>query len=38
MLCDECQHSEQRQPCDFDMSTGMCRHRQRPEGATHDVP
>ena len=38
MLCDECQHSEQRQPCDFDMSTGMCRHRPRPEGATHDVP
>ena len=38
MLCDECQHSEQRQPCDFDMSTGMCRHRRRPEGATHDVP
>lgn len=30
--------SEQRQPCDFDMSTGMCRHRRRPEGATHDVP
>ena len=38
MLCDECQHSEQRQPCDFDMSTGMCRHRRRPEGVTHDVP
>ena len=29
MLCDECQHSEQRQPCDFDMSTGMCRHRKK---------
>lgn len=28
----------ERQPCDFDMSTGMCRHRRRPEGATHDVP
>ena len=29
MLCDECQHSEQRQPCDFDMSTGMCRRRKK---------
>lgn len=38
MLCDECQHSEQRQPCDFDADTGLCRHRRRPEGATHDVP
>lgn len=38
MLCDECQHSEQRQPCDFDANTGLCRHRRRPEGATHDVP
>ena len=28
-LCDECQHSEQRQPCDFDMSTGMCRRRKK---------
>lgn len=38
MLCDECQHSEQRQPCDFDADTSLCRHRRRPEGATHDVP
>ena len=30
--------SEQRQPCDFDADTGLCRHRRRPEGATHDVP
>ena len=37
MLCDECQHSEQRQPCDFDADTSLCRHRRRPEGATHDV-
>ena len=27
MLCDECRHSEQRQPCDFDADTGLCRHR-----------
>lgn len=29
MLCDECQHSEQRQPCDFDADTGLCRHRRK---------
>ena len=32
MLCDECQHSEQRQPCDFDANTDLCRYRRK------DVP
>lgn len=27
MLCDECQHTEPHQPCDFDADTGLCHHR-----------
>lgn len=26
MLCDECQHSEGAQPCDYDRATDSCRH------------